>query len=212
MHVGILGGTGAEGTGLALRFTLGGVKVVIGSRNIEKAERVAAKINQQLGTSTVTGVENREAARLGNTIISTLPHDSHIETIQSLSDQLFGKLLLTATVIWPPEPRETPSAAEQLQDLLGEDVKVAAAFQTVGASGLTNLEHEPDEDVLVCGDTSAIRYEAIELIRLAGLRAIAVGELKHSRTVEALTGLLIRTNKIHRVKATGIRITGLPKE
>ncbi len=212
MRVGILGGTGAEGRGLALRWSRGGVEVVIGSRSAEKAERVAGEVNERLGTGTVTGAENREAARRGDIVVSTLPHDSHIETIRSLSDELRGKLLMTATVIWPPAPREKPSAAEQLRDALGEDVRVVAAFQTVGAGALADLDHEPDEDVLVCGDTDEARREAIEAIRLTGLRALAVGKLEQSRTVEAMTGLLIRTNKIHRVKAAGIRITGLPEE
>jgi len=209
MKVAILGGTGKEGQGLALRFAAHGRSVVLGSRDAEKGRRVAEELNARLSSSLVTGTTNSEAARDGAVIVSTLPYPGHIETAGELRDSLAGKLVVTATIRWPPSLDGLPSAAEELAGALDGSTRVAAAFQTVSASSLKTLEGEP-EDVLVFADAAETRREAVVLVDSTGLRGVEAGPLEKTRVAEALTGVLLGINKIYGVKSTGIRITGLP--
>jgi NADPH-dependent F420 reductase len=207
--VAILGGTGKEGQGLALRFAARGRPVIIGSREAAKGRRVAEELNARLGSSLVVGTTNSEAARDSALIVSTLPYPGHIETASELKDSLAGKLLVTATIRWPPGLDGRPSAAEDLAKALDGSTRVAAAFQTVSASSLRKLDGEP-EDVLVFADLPETRREAKALVDATGLRGVEGGSLEKTRVAEALTGVLLGINKIYGVKSTGIRITGLP--
>lgn len=209
MKIAILGGTGKEGQGLALRWGRSGVEVLLGSRDRSKAEQIASKLNAALGQPIVRGVTNAEAAAAAPIVVSTLPHAGHQETLAGLKNDLASKLLLVATVAWPPGALDRPSAAEEAQALL-PGTRVVAAFQTVSAGELQALDSPVDDDVLVCGDARDARSEAIDLIARGGMRAVDAGALGLARTVEALTGLLIQINKNYRVKSAGIRITGLP--
>jgi 8-hydroxy-5-deazaflavin:NADPH oxidoreductase len=207
--VAILGGTGKEGTGLALRFAARGRPVILGSREAEKGRRTADELNARLGSNLVAGTTNVEAAREGAVILSTLPYPGHVETATELRELLAGKLVVTATIRWPPGLDGLPSAAEDLARALDASTRVAAAFQTVSASSLKKLEAEP-EDVLVFADLPETRREAIALVDSTGLRGIEGGSLEKTRVAEALTGVLLGINKIYGVKSTGIRVTGLP--
>jgi NADPH-dependent F420 reductase len=206
--VAILGGTGKEGQGLALRLAARGRPVILGSREAEKGRTIAFELNARLSSSLVTGTTNLEAARDGAVILSTLPYPGHIETATELKSLLAGKLVVTATIRWPPSLDGLPSAAEDLARAL-EGSRVAAAFQTVSAGSLKKLEGE-SEDVLVFADSSEIRREALALVESTGLRGVEGGPLEKTRVAEALTGVLLGINKIYGVKSTGIRITGLP--
>jgi NADPH-dependent F420 reductase len=206
--IAILGGTGKEGQGLALRFASRGRPVILGSREREKGARVAEELNAKLGSRLVSGAENLDAAHKGSVVVSTLPYSGHTETVKELAPALTGKLLLTATIRWPPALDGAPSAAEDLAKVVDRSTRVAAAFQTVSAHSLRNLEGEP-EDVLVFADSADTRLEAIELVNETGLRGIDAGPLEKARIAEALTGLLLGVNKRYGVKSTGIRITGL---
>lgn len=210
MKIGILGGTGKEGQGLALRWAKGGAEVLIGSREQSKAERIASELNEKIGPNTFRGFENREAAAQAEIIVSTLPHKGHRETLEKMKQDLNGKLLMVATVIWPPGAFERPSAAEEAQTVVGDNARVVAAFQTVSALALRAVDQEMDEDVLVCGDDPQARDEAIECMKSAGLRGIKAGPLRHARIVEAITALMLKVNKNYGIKHAGIRITGLP--
>lgn len=207
--VAILGGTGKEGQGLAIRFAARGRSVILGSRDAEKGRRVAEELNTRLSASLIVGTTNAEAARDGAVILSTLPYPGHIETASELRDLLEGKLVVTATIRWPPSLDGLPSAAEELAKALEGTTRVAAAFQTVSASSLKKLEGEP-EDVLVFADLPETRREAVALVDSTGLRGVQGGSLEKTRVAEALTGVLLGINKIYGVKSTGIRITGLP--
>ena len=116
---------------------------------------------------------------------------------------------MVATVIWPPGPMDRPSAAEEAQTVLGDGVRVVAAFQTVSALALQAIDEEMEEDVLVCGDDAAACQEAIDCMRQGGLRGIRSGPLKHARIVEAITALMLKINKGYGVKSAGIHVTGL---
>jgi len=166
-------------------------------------------LNARLASNLVTGTTNFEAARDGAVILSTLPYAGHIETATELRDSLAGKLVVTATIRWPPGLDGLPSAAEELATALEGTTRVAAAFQTVSASSLKKVEGEP-EDVLVFADSLETRREAIVLVDSTGLRGVEGGPLEKTRVAEALTGVLLGINKVYGVKSTGIRITGLP--
>jgi hypothetical protein len=212
VKIAILGGTGEEGRGLALRWARGGAEVLIGSRERSKAERIASELGERLGQSSARafrGLDNREAAGNAEIVVSTLPHQGHREILEGLRQELEGKILMVATVVWPPGSTDHPSAAEEAQTVLGDSVRVVAAFQTVSALALQALDQEMHEDVLVCGDDAAACQEAIDCMRQGGLRGIKSGALKHARIVEAITALMLQINKNYGVKSAGIHITGL---
>jgi NADPH-dependent F420 reductase len=209
LKIGILGGTGKEARGLALRWARAGSEVLIGSRDGEKGARIAGKINEALGGDLVQGLENAAAAARADVVVSTLPYQGQRETLSNLKEHLQGKLVLVAALIWPPGTIERPAAAEEAQATLGDGSRVVAAFQTVSAVGLRNLDEDLEEHVLVCADDDEARRDAIQVIGRAGLVGIDAGPLRHTRIIEAMTGILIHINKRYGVKSSGLRITGI---
>jgi NADPH-dependent F420 reductase len=213
--IAILGGTGNEGPGLALRWAKSGYTVIIGSRQAEKAERVASELNQKLGQNLIKGLANETAARTAEIGILTVPYNAQESTLSSLREALQGKILVNVTVpLLPPKVTHVNipagrSAGEEAQATLGDGVRVVTAFQNVGAAHLAEDEGHIDCDVLVCGDDKAAKTEAIALAEAAGMRGFDAGPLKNSVVVEGLTSILIGINIRHKVKATGIKITGL---
>lgn len=227
MRIGILGGTGKEGSGLGLRWAHAGHEVVIGSRERAKAERVAMELNRVLGLvpplappSTggiaIIGRENLEAARLGEVVVLTVPYAAHRTTLESVREALAGKVLVDVTVpLDPAAPRRVKlppagSAAVESQQLLGPEVRVVAAFHNVSAEHLKELEHSIDCDVLVCGDDKAAKAIVIGLAKDAGMRAFDAGPLVNAVVPEGLTSVLIHINTRFKIKNAGIRITGIP--
>ncbi len=213
----ILGGTGNEGPGLALRWAAAGHTVIIGSRQAEKAQRVAAEVNEKLGRELVRGLENSDAARTCEIAVLTVPYSAQNPLLESLKETLQGKVLVNVTVAMKPPkvarayiPPEG-SACEQAQALLGPEVRVVAAFQNVGAHNLEPLDHPVNCDVLVCGDDKEAKQIAIRLAEDAGTRGVDAGPLVNAKVVEGLTSLLIGINIRYKVPGSGIRITGLPE-
>lgn len=213
--IAILGGTGNEGAGLALRWAKSGYKIIIGSRQAEKAERVANELNQNLGQNLIEGMTNEDAVRTADLCVLTVPYSAQEATLMALRDALQGKILVNVTVpLQPPKVSQVNippggSAGEEAQATLGEGVHVVTAFQNVGAAHLAEDEGRIDCDVLVCGNDKAAKAEAIALAEAAGMRGFDAGPLKNSVAVEALTPVLIGINIRHKVKATGIKITGI---
>jgi NADPH-dependent F420 reductase len=185
----------------------------MGSRDPAKAERVAGELRLRQGfgetSSLVSGLGNRDAATKADAVVSTLPHKGHRDTLQSLRSELEGKLLLVATVIWPPGALERPSAAEEAEEILSDSTRVVAAFQTLSAVALRRLDKPMEDDVLVFGASAEARREACQLIGLAGLRGVEAGPLVQARIIEAMTAVLIQVNKNYGIKSAGIRVTGL---
>ncbi len=212
----ILGGTGNEGPGLALRWAEAGMTVLIGSRQAEKAQRVAEELNTRLGRPVIQGLDNEAAAQQGDVAVLTVPYAAQNALLESLRPTLQGKVLIAATVaLQPPKVSQVyippeGSASEQAQALLGPDVRVVAAFQNVSAHLLEDLAHPVDCDVLICGDDKAAKAIAVELAEALGARGIDAGPLDNAKAVEGLTSILIGINRRYKVPATGIRITGLP--
>ena len=218
MNIGVLGGTGKEGSGLAYRWALMGHDVVIGSRDVSKAEASAAELNRLLGgKATVRGASNADAAQ-AQLVVLTVPYAAQLATAGSVADRLAGKILIDVTVpLSPPNVDRVQlpngeSAVVALQRRLGAAVKVVSAFQNVSATHLKDAAHKIDCDVLVCGDDAGAREVVIGLAHDAGLRAWHAGGLANSVATEALTSVLIAINKRYKVAGSGIRITGLPSK
>lgn len=211
--IAILGGTGKEGMGLAGRWAAAGYKVIIGSRQADRAIVAAKAINERLGIGTVDGMENSEAARTADICILTVVHTAHLQALESLRDALQGKILVDATsrvIYQDPQPPTPPSAAEQAQEFLGENVRVVAAFQNVPARVLSGSIGQPLEaDVLVCSDDINAAEQIVRLAQAAGLRGFYAGKLENAIVVESLTALLISINKHYHVKDASIRISGV---
>ena len=218
MNIGILGGTGKEGNGLAYRWALAGHDVVIGSREAGKALASATELNQLLGgKARVRGASNPDAAQAA-VIVLTVPYAVQLATADSVATRLSGKILVDVTVpLAPPKVDKVQlpngeSAVVALQRRLGAAVKVVSAFQNVSATHLKDAAHEIDCDVLVCGDDAEAREVVIGLAHDAGLRAWHAGVLANSVATEALTSVLIAINKRYKVAGSGIRITGVPTQ
>ncbi len=215
MTVSILGGTGEQGPGMALRWAKAGLEVIIGSRQQEKAAGVAAELNQELGQALIKGLANPDAAAAADVVALTVPFAAHRSTIESVKDQLAGKVLIDVCVPLDPDnprkmlPPEAGSATEEAQALLGDAVKVVAAFQNVSAYELRHHDHPIDCDVLVCGNDREARQTVIQLVEQMGLQAVDAGLAYQARVIEGITALLIGLNIRHKVKGSGVRISGL---
>ena len=209
--IAILGGTGHEGTGLALRWASNGYEVIIGSRKEEKALQVTRELNEILGKDLIRGMDNSSAAREADINVLTVVATAHEAAVTGLKDDLQGKILVDATarIKFPnPKPPEPPSAARIAQEILGDDVRVVAAFQNIPASALKDLGKELDSDVLVCADQQDDAAQVMELIRGAGMNAYYVGNLDIAITVEGLTAVLVYLNKYNDIKHASIKIVG----
>jgi len=211
--IAILGGTGKEGPGLALRWASVGYPIIIGSRQAEKAQATAAELNDRLGAETVRGLENSLAARQADISVLTVVQEAHQSALQALRDDLQGKILVDATArvdFRDPRPPDPPSAARTAQNLLGAGVRVVGAFQNVPAHALKKrLGEKIDAEVLVCADDLEAARAVIELAEAAGMNGYYAGSLDNALVVEGLTALLISINKYHGVKTASIRIAGL---
>jgi 8-hydroxy-5-deazaflavin:NADPH oxidoreductase len=209
--IAILGGTGKEGRGLALRWASNGYQVIIGSRQEEKALGVADELNQILGKDLILGMENSQAASQADINVLTVMASAHEPAVKSLKDALRGKILVDATarIKFPnPKPPEPPSAARLAQDVLGDEVQVVAAFQNIPASSLQDLKKDLDSDVLVCADQREAADQVSELIRGAGMNAYYVGDLDMAVTLEGITAVLVYLNKYNDIKHASIKIVG----
>jgi 8-hydroxy-5-deazaflavin:NADPH oxidoreductase len=216
VRIAILGGTGEQGPGLALRWAQAGEEVIIGSRQKEKGEKVAVELNQELGKELLRGTDNATAAAAAEVVVMTVPYSAHVSTLATVKEQLKGKIFVDVSVPLDPENARrvimpaAGSAAEEAQQVLGPEVKVVGALQNVSAHLLRDINAVIDCDVLVCGSDKDARATVIQLIERLGIHAIDVGPLEAARQIEPITALLIRLNIRHKVHSAGIRITGLP--
>jgi len=211
----IIGGTGALGTGLAMRWAGAGYPVVLGSRTREKAADAARRIEARNGAPEVRGDDNKSAARAGDIVVIAVPYASHDAILDDIKDAVAGKIVVDAVVpLVPPKvsvvqlPREG-SAAQIAQQRLGEGVRVVSAFHNVAAAKLS-AGGPVDCDVLVFGDEREARDTVIALADAAGTRGVDGGALANSVAAEALTSVLIAINRRYKVGSAGIRLTGLP--
>ena len=217
--ISIIGASGALGFGLAVRWGRAGVLVVIGSRDAGRAQEAARRARAAVPEGSFSGAENAAAAAQADVVVLTVPFRNQSETLTNLKDALReGQLVVDTTVplaaavsgratrtigVWQG------SAAQQAAEMVPDGVRVVSALHTVSAALLSDLDHELDEDVLVCGDRREDKEVVSELVgRIAGLRAVDAGRLEMARIAESLTPLLISINVRHKTRA-GIKITGL---
>jgi len=216
----IVGGSGALGFGLALRFAAAGRAVTIGSRDPARAQETAARVRDRVPGATVTGVENVDAASRGSIVFLTVPFRAQSENLTNLRAALAaGQILVDATaplaaaisgkatrLLGVPQG----SAAQQAQEMVPDGVSVVSALHTVSAARLRDLDVDLDEDVLVTGDRKEDKRRVAEVIEaITGLRPVNAGALEAARFVEALTPLLIGVNVRNRTHA-GVKLTNLP--
>ncbi|MGP9812744.1 NADPH-dependent F420 reductase [Rhodopseudomonas sp. NSM] len=212
----VVGGTGAEGGGLALRWAKHGHRVIIASRDAAKAKAAAEDLKTRLGGGHIEGLDSAAGVAAADIVVLTVPYQAQIATVQGLKDALQGKILIDVTVpLVPPKVTrvqlpETDSCVVAVQTLLGGGVRVVSAFQNVSAHKLKDPDHMIDCDVLVAGDDKEARAVVIQLAVDAGLRGIDIGPLINSVVSESLTSALIWINKFYKIPDAGVRITGLP--
>lgn len=217
--VAIIGGTGPQGRGLALRFALAGVPVVIGSRDAERAERAADELNRALSPApdpAIRGAANTDAARAGRIVVITVPYEGHASLLESLRESAAGRIVVDCVNPLGFDGRggyavEVPegSAAEQAAALL-PDSTVIGAFHHVSAAVLNDLARSTvDCDVMVLGEDRTAATAVADLAsRIPGMRGIYSGRLRNARQVETLTANIVAINRRYRTDA-GIRITGV---
>ena len=213
--VAVIGGTGAEGSGFAMRWAQGGLDVVIGSRSAEKGARVAGELSERLGNVSLRGTSNLEAAKMADVVVLSVPYDSQAMILESIMPGLAGKVLVTvvAPLLGEKKGRYAPapggSAAMEAQAQVGPDTRVVAAFQNVSAHHLIDPNATVECDVLVCGNKRSDRKIGISLARAAGLRGVHAGALQNAAVIEGMTAVLISINAIYKTRNAGIRITGI---
>lgn len=214
--IAIVSGTGAEGFGLALRFAHAGARVLVGSRDVQRAADAARRI------SGAEGKLNADAVKEADIVILTVPLAAQIPTLKSVRDSFRpGAILVDATVplevaiggrVSHPLTLWAGSAAQQAARYTPPGVSVVSAFHTLSADLLADLEQPIDNDVMICGDSAEAKAVVVAMIAmLPGARAVDAGPLENSRLIENAAALLISLNIRHKVKHSGLRITGLGK-
>jgi hypothetical protein len=218
--IAIVGGTGPEGSGLALRWARAGESVVIGSRDGDRARAAAAQIAERAGAlGSVEGVENAVAVKMCDTVVLTVPYAGQADLLKQLKPSFRqGTVLIDATVPLATAVGGRPtrvlgvwegSAAEQAPEIVGKNVQLAAAFHSLSSTVL-NGDDDIDCDVIVCSDDDRARKVASELaMKIPGVRAVDGGKLENARIVESMTALLITFNIRYKVHGTGWRVTGI---
>ncbi len=222
MKIAIVGGTGDQGLGLALRFAKAGEEVIIGSRDVKKALNAVNLVKNMIKEemNNIQAATNSEAAREGDIVLLTVPLQAQMATLSSIKDDVEGKTIVDATVplesciggspvrfvnVW--EGSAVERTAEFLKD---KNVQVISAFNNISAASLTNIDSEVDCDCLISGEDEEAKTLVMELAeKIPGVRSIDCGGLENARIVEKITPLLINLNIRNRIKLAGIRITGL---
>jgi hypothetical protein len=214
--IAVIGGTGAEGRGLALRWAAAGHRVIIGSRDANRAGEAAKMLSESVPGASIQGDESLAAAQAADIAVLAVPFAAQLDTARRIAPALDGKILIDVTVpLVPPKVSvvQLPaggSCVAALQRELGPGVKVVSAFQNVSAHKLSDLAYVIECDVLVCSDSKDARQAVIALAGDAGLRGIDAGSLANSAAAEAMTSVLIWINRTYKIPDAGLKITGLP--
>ncbi|MGB9978431.1 NADPH-dependent F420 reductase [Methanobacterium sp.] len=223
MKIAIIGGTGDQGLGLALRFVKAGEDIIIGSRDVKKAENAVNTVKEMLDggeVSNIRGATNVDAAKEGDIILLTVPLQAQVITLRTIKEHIGDKIVIDATVpldgclggrptryvdVWQG------SAAERTAEILeNTDAKVVSAFNNISAASLLDIGNDVDCDCLVSSDDEEARKEVMKLAeKIPNVRSLDCGPLENARIVEKITPLLINLNIRNKIKLAGLRITGL---
>jgi 8-hydroxy-5-deazaflavin:NADPH oxidoreductase len=214
VNIAILGGTGKEGAGLAVRWAKLGHSIIIGSRDPERARTKAAELRDVAHAIPIVGHSNKEAAELGELVVIALPASGLANTLPEVREACKGKAVVSTVVpltfggprLFTPPP--IGSSGEEVAALLPE-ARVVAAFHHIAAHELADAEHPIDCDLLICGQDAAAKATVTELGRSMGLRVLDVGALSNAGPLEGITAVLATINRRHKLKNSGIKITGI---
>ena len=209
--VAIVGGTGNLGAALAVRLSAPGVKIIIGSRDAEKAKKAVETLKPNLRAGEIVGTTNREAVKDANFVVIAVPYEGHAQMVSDLKGQLAGKIVIDSVVplnkVKPFVPA-AGSALQEAQQLLGDEAPVIGALHNISALDLSDLE-SPLGDVLVCGDNAAAKQRVIEIVQHIGATAYDGGPASNAYVIEGLTGVIIYLNRKYKSKHGSIKITGI---
>jgi NADPH-dependent F420 reductase len=214
VNIAILGGTGKEGAGLAMRWAQAGHSIIIGSRDAERARGKAAEMCAASKTKVITGDGNAAAAVQGEIVVVALPATGLGATLPETREGCRGKVVVSTVVpltfgggrlFTPPA---VGSSAEEVQSLLPE-ARVVAAFHHIAAHELADAEHPIECDLLICGQDAAAKDSVGQLGRSMGLRVLDVGALSNAGPLEGITAVLATVNRRYKLKNSGIKLTGL---
>jgi len=209
--IAIVGGTGNLGTALALRLAAPGVRVIIGSRDPEKAKTVVESLKPKVTQGRLEGRGNREAVKEAEFVVIAVPYEGHAKIIADLKGQLSGKIIIDAVVpLQKGKPFVPPagSALLEAQQILGDEAPVVGALHNISALDLQDAS-APLGDVLVCGDSEPAKQSVMGIIQRIGARAFDAGPAANAYVVEGLTGVLISLNRKYKSKHASVKITGI---
>jgi len=214
MRIAILGGTGREGRGLALRWAKAGHSVVVGSRDAERAGAAARELSG-LGFGTIEGGDYAHSLDGAEVVVIAVPYTAHGELLTALKATLASRIVVDITVpLAPPRLRVVSlppgqAAALEAQAILGAECKLVATLHHVSSVHLGDPAHAVECDVLTCSDHDDARALVIGLIGDLGLRGLDAGPLRNAIALESLTPVLLHLNKRYKVDGTGVRFTGI---
>ncbi|MDP6559020.1 MAG: NADPH-dependent F420 reductase [Candidatus Binatia bacterium] len=211
VSIAIVGGTGNLGKALALRLAAPGVRVIIGSRDQEKARSVVDSLKQTLGDRSIEGKMNREAVKEAEFVVIAVPYEGHSKTVSELREQINNKIIIDAVVPLNKGKPFVPTAGSALleaKEILGPGASLVGALHNISAVDLQD-PHSPLGDVLVCGDSNGAKERVVEFIRMLGAKAYDAGPAANAYVVEGMTGVLIYLNRKHKSKHASVKITGI---
>ena len=209
--VAIVGGTGNLGSALALRLGAPGVKVIIGSRDAQKAQNAVESLKPKMRAGELAGTTNQEAVKQGEFVVIAVPYEGHQQMVQDLKGQLAGKIVIDTVVpLKKVRPFVPPagSALQEAQQIIGDEAPVIGALHNISAVDLGEVD-SPLGDVLVCGDNDQAKQKVIEIIRRIGARPFDGGPAGNAYVIEGLTGVIIHLNRKYKSKHGSIKITGV---
>jgi NADPH-dependent F420 reductase len=211
LNVAIVGGTGNLGSALALRLGAPGVKVIIGSRDAQKAQSVVAALQPRMRAGELEGTTNRQAVKDAHFVVIAVPYEGQAQMVQDLKGQVAGKIIIDTVVpLNKGKPFVPPagSALQEAQQILGDEAPVIGALHNVSALDLGDVD-SPLGDVLVCGDNGEAKQKVMDIISRIGARTFDGGTAAHAYVIEGVTGVIIYLNRKYKSKHGSIRITGL---
>jgi len=210
-NVAIVGGTGNLGGALALRLGAPGVRIIIGSRDAEKAKLAVETLKPKLRAGEITGTTNREAVKDADFVVIAVPYEGHQQMVSDLKGQLRGKIVIDTVVpLNKVKPFVPPagSALQEAQQILGDEAPVIGALHNISAVDLGDVD-SPLGDVLVCGDNAEAKQKVMAIIQRIGANTYDGGPASNAYVIEGLTGVIIHLNRKYKSKHGAIKITGI---
>jgi NADPH-dependent F420 reductase len=210
-NVAIVGGTGNLGSALALRLGAPGVKVIIGSRDAQKAQSVVETLRPKMRAGELAGTTNPQAVKDADFVVIAVPYEGQAQMVQDLKGQVSGKIIIDTVVPLNKGKPFVPaagSALQEVQQILGDEAPVIGALHNVSAVDVSDVD-APLGDILVCGDNAEAKAQVMEIMTRIGARAFDGGPAANAYVVEGLTGVIIYLNRKYKSKHGSIRITGI---